>query len=46
MISDQYENPGNPNVVFLGLGVPHPHTLTNNNHQQKNKNRQLKHIFF
>ena len=34
---DQYENPGNPNVVFLGLGVPQPHTFTNNNHQQKTK---------
>ena len=39
---DQYENPGNPNMVFLGLDVP----FTNNNHQQNNKNKQMKHILF
>ena len=40
--NDQYENPGNPNMVFLGLGVP----FTNNNHLQNNKNKQMKHILF
>ena len=43
--NDQYENPGNPNVVFPGLGVSQPHTFTNNNHQQKTKTNKSNKYF-
>ena len=43
--NDQYENPGNPNVVFLGLGVLQPHTFTNNDHQQKTKTNKSNKYF-